>query len=213
MATGNSSFTGINYQIPNLNFNYNLSSNLNIINSELTSLSVSNNPQIGTTITGYLPASYYTSSFPLDKSLLLVDNFNNYIPLPTDNSWKFISGLTTVTNFGPDTTKGGSWIGTLGIGTSLLSPVSISYNLVRLEAPYSTAINLDLYATGTNNYTGVLQYNHLTIAPGLGRVVPVYDPGDAIQKYLCLYVGGVGTVGTGFGIGSAKFTFSMTQFL
>jgi hypothetical protein len=212
-SNGNKEFIGLSY--PSLNtFTNFITNDLKLSTAQLSSLSVAKSPYVGTTIIATLPSSFTSSPFLVSQPILLTDINNNYVSLPLSPLNFLILANCHINNLGPDTTKGGTWTGPLiKLGLSALSPVAITNNIAS-GAPWNFInINIDGangFATGTNNYTGAFQYNHVgTGATGVGTMLPLLTQTDA--TYLAVEFFGTSTPGTGYGVGTLTFYLSYAQ--
>lgn len=201
----------------------------NVIASNIAceTMNVALNPTIGQTLIGTLPASYYNNPFPTSV-ILLVDQNNNYIPLPTASNCYNTRTFCYVNNLGPG--AGGAWGGTniayISFGTSPIMTPTLSLNLIGAQVsaplgaaspPYNAPIPVNLatgFATGINNFTGCLNQGSIGagVTFGIGAL-QVVTTATSPNNYLAIqFSSATLTPGTNNAVGKLVFYMSYVQF-
>lgn len=192
-----------------LNLNSIVSANLVSSNISCENISVGNNPGIGQTIIGLLPATYYNNPFS-ETAFLMVDLSGNYIALPTASNCILTRAFININNLGPG--AGGVWAqATAGIrfGTSLLATPAVNATIAGGSSgaiPFNATLPITAWVLGTNNYTGTCQFNH----PNMGTTAncTIFYPlttATAGNNYLSAIFTGAVTPGTNNAIGTLSF--------
>ena len=194
-------------------------------------LSVARNPIVGTTLTGYTPASYNQGSFPLNTPILLVDSTGiNPVRVTTKVPTVWIASSVYMNNYGPNPVGGGTWtgvdinnypgvsLGTTGLTNPLTFTQSLGYNRFSglNDSPLAIGPTPIQFATPaqTTNYTQEIMLVHKTFPGVEANIIFIQDlinPAVLPQNaYLALENTVVGTAtctpGTGNALGKLEWS-------
>lgn len=184
-------------------------------NFECNNLTCNNNPGVGETLIGVLPASYLTNPFPT-TTILLVDLNGNYIALPTAANCYLRTTFIRINNLGPG--AGGTWAtgGTaeISIGTSPITPPALSNLINTGQTPWNLPFpinNTNGFATGTNNFTGSFSCGHNQIVTSASTLFSITSAtvGNNYLSVLFQALGGTITPGTANALGSLSIYLSV----